>query len=437
MSSEVIDDPRKTLKLFIRLIQSGKFEVLLILPTINAFKREHKIGIIDMLADLASLSTAKSPDRSFKNHESYESANVTRKNVVCKILTPTDDGIEQIIRRLGARDAIQQGTHETSPIDNGRRYDDGPSIHIRRLESPARFNVTTVTIVVVDRSSSLVMEKIDDSKEDFVEAVGLATYSTSGPTVISYVSIFENFWNQIELYEKLKVHDKMQREFINIASHELKTPVQSILGYSELLPDYPDATQRWAEGIRRNAIRLEKLTNTILDVSRIDSNRLSLSKERFNIKEKITNVVNDLTTNHGVKIKIMEPVVDPIFVEGDKVRIYEVVSNLLTNAIKFDYPTSDNIRHNTHKNKNNIFIYTDVRTSPRREVVVTIKDRGIGISPDIQEKLFSKFTTGPEGGMGLGLFISRGIIEAHNGKIWAENNQDGRGASFSFSLPIS
>jgi len=283
----------------------------------------------------------------------------------------------------------------------------------------------------------LVIEKIDDSKEDFLEAAGLATYSTSGPTVISYVSIFENFWNQIELYEQLKVHDKMQREFINIASHELKTPVQSILGYSELLSDYPATTQRWAEGIKRNAIRLQRLTNNILDVSRIDSNRLKLSKERFNINEKLTNVANDFTTNRGINIKVTKPVVDPIFVEADKVRIYEVVSNLLTNAIKFGHPTPDNILHNTYKNRNNIVIYTEVRKSPHHEVVVIIKDRGIGIAPEIQEKLFSKFTSRSEAGMGLGLFISRGIIEAHKGKIWAENNQDGHGASFSFSLPIS
>ena len=100
------------------------------------------------------------------------------------------------------------------------------------FRSTAEHNVTTVTILVVDRKASLVLEKVDDSKENFVEAIGLSTYSTSEPTIMSYLSIFENFWNQLELYEKLKEHDKMQKEFINIASHEFKTPTQSILAYS-------------------------------------------------------------------------------------------------------------------------------------------------------------------------------------------------------------
>jgi signal transduction histidine kinase len=271
---------------------------------------------------------------------------------------------------------------------------------------------------------------------EFVEAAGLATYSTSEPTVISYASIFENFWNQAELHEQLKLHDKMQKEFINIASHELKTPVQSILGYSELLLEHPENFQKLAEGVRRNALRLEKLTNNILDVSRIDSNRLKLRKEVLNINEKIANVVKDLSLNSEIKINIIEPSVNPIVVEADKVRMYQVLSNLLTNAIKFSRIRRDEIPNAGHKAGNDITIYTEVRTSPRHEVVIAVKDRGTGITADFQDKLFSKFASKSEEGMGLGLFISRGIVEAHNGKIWAENNRDGGGATFAFSLPL-
>jgi signal transduction histidine kinase len=119
-----------------------------------------------------------------------------------------------------------------------------PSLKIRHLESQPEFNVTTVTILVVDRKASLAIEKVDDSKESFIEAVGLSTYSTSQPTVISYLSIFENFWNQLELYEKLKEHDKLQQEFINMAAHELRTPAQSILGYAELAMANPQYIEK-------------------------------------------------------------------------------------------------------------------------------------------------------------------------------------------------
>ena len=135
-------------------------------------------------------------------------------------------------------------------------------------------NVTTATILVVDRKASLAIEKVNDSSERFIEAVGLSSYSTSQPTVISYLSIFENFWNQLELYQKLKQHDKMQQEFINIAAHELRTPAQSILGYAELaMTDPPIEIKSFIDAMYRNAFRIQKLTKDILDVTRIESHR--------------------------------------------------------------------------------------------------------------------------------------------------------------------
>ena len=126
--------------------------------------------------------------------------------------------------------------------EENRHNNDNNSLHIRHLESLPKYNLTTVTILVVDRQKSLVIEKVDDSKESFEEAVGLSTYSTSEPTIMSYVSIFENFWSQIELYEQLKIanentkrHDKMQRDFINMAGHQLRTPLMPILGVIELV----------------------------------------------------------------------------------------------------------------------------------------------------------------------------------------------------------
>ena len=270
----------------------------------------------------------------------------------------------QVRRSLGNWGASAQQNQQTTLLNDRNENHNKHGLQIRHLDSPPRLNVTTVTILVVDRSSSLVIEKIDDSKMEFVEAAGLATYSTSEPTVISYASIFENFWNQAELHEQLKLHDKMQKEFINIASQELKTPVQSILGYSELLLEHPENFQKLAEGVRRNALRLEKLTNNILDVSRIDSNRLKLRKEVLNINEKIANVVKDLSLNSEIKINIIEPSVNPIVVEADKVRMYQVLSNLLINAIKFSRIRRDEIPNGGHKAGNDITIYTEVRASP-------------------------------------------------------------------------
>jgi signal transduction histidine kinase len=202
-----------------------------------------------------------------------------------------------------------------------------------------------VTILVVDRKTSIVIEKIDDSKEDFIEAVLLSTHSTSKPTVVSYVSIFENFWNQVELYQKLNQHDRMQNEFINIAAHELRTPAQSILGYAELAKSDTQHTEKqiqsFIEVIYRNAFRIQKLTKDILDVARIESHTLRLDKIKFNLEEVIQNAIEDtklkpVADGHNVKLEFKRGRSSKgILVVADRDRITQVISNLLDNALKF------------------------------------------------------------------------------------------------------
>jgi signal transduction histidine kinase len=159
----------------------------------------------------------------------------------------------------------KKGLHEEESTFASEHYYNS-HLQIRHLESQSDFKVTMVTILVVDRKTSSVTEKIDDSKEDFIEAVLLSTHSTGKPTVVSYVSIFENFWNQVELYQNLKQHDKIQKEFINIAAHELRTPAQSILGYAELAMADTHYTEKqiqsFMEVVYRNAFRMQKLTMT-------------------------------------------------------------------------------------------------------------------------------------------------------------------------------
>lgn len=232
--------------------------------------------------------------------------------------------------------------------------------------------------------------------------------------------------------EQLKQHDKIQKEFINMAAHELRTPIQPILGLTDVLRDYiSDSHQsKLLDVIMRNAKRLQRLSSEILDVSKIESSLLRLSKSSIDLNEKIKTVINDIENGYddGNKknVKILFQPNEPITVYVDKDRIYQVLSNLLNNAIKFTENGTVTINIGVNYSSNN----------HDKEVIVTITDTGTGISPEILPKLFSKFVTSSNHGTGLGLFISKGIVEAHGGRIWAENNSSGIGTTFSFSLPI-
>lgn len=276
--------------------------------------------------------------------------------------------------------------------------------------------------------------------------------------------------------EQIKSKEETTREFINIAAHELRTPTQSILGYSELLQilfeeeeaekeeqiiaetknssisstgkELEDQKKKALEAIVRNVTRLNMLQKDILDITKIESNTLILNKERFSLTEKIREAIADIITNQmrkdvsydnkNIKIKFEskgEERENDIFVEADKTRIYQVISNLLKNAIKF--VSAGGI----------ITVTTDVSTTKKESeirgetglegevVLVKIKDTGTGIAANVLPKLFTKFATSSSEGIGLGLYISKNIVEAHGGGIWAENNPDGKGATFSFDIP--
>jgi two-component system, OmpR family, sensor histidine kinase VicK len=313
-------------------------------------------------------------------------------------------------------------------------------IQIRNIE---QLSQTKVTILIVDRKFSLSVELKDDSKETSYESVGISTYSNSKATVLSYVSIFESLWLQTELYEnlaqsnkklelaneRLEAHDKMQNEFINIAAHELRSPIQPLLGLSEVLLSRIKDTEQieLLNVITRNAKRLQRLAEDILDVTRIEGQTLSLNKELFNLNDIIVQSIQDRENQidkFDGNMKIMYgPRESDVFVVADRGRLTQVICNLLDNAIKFT-------------NEGTISINLEKKDS--QEVILSIKDTGTGIDSQLLPRLFSKFATKSElGGTGLGLFIAKSIIEAHGGKIWAENNADtGKGATFSVSLPI-
>lgn len=231
--------------------------------------------------------------------------------------------------------------------------------------------------------------------------------------------------------EQLKQHDILQKEFINIAAHELRTPTQSLTGYIEMIDTFPENFKKYLEPLKRNAKRLSILIEDILDVTRIEAGTLKLDKSKFDLNEKVNNVINDLTVgiesvkNHKINLIFLQPK-EPIMVFADKVRIYQVVNNLLTNAVKFTQEgtviTTIEKEHDKEENK--------------EFAVVRIKDTGHGIHSDILPRLFQKFASKSISGTGLGLYIAKSIVEAHGGRIWGMNNKDGKGAEFGFSLEI-
>ena len=193
----------------------------------------------------------------------------------------------------------------------------------------------------------------------------------------------------------------MQKEFINIASHEMKTPTQAILGFSELVETHPEKSGEMIHAIKKNAERLQRLTNGILDVARIESQSLKLNKESVNIHDKIQNVIRDIENqipnSNTPRISFVCPK-EPIYVQADKVRLYGVLlTNLLNNAVKF-----------TRKGT----IVATVNVKGNDEVIISVKDSGTGIHPEILPRLFTKFATKSDTGTGLGLFISKGVVEA-------------------------
>jgi signal transduction histidine kinase len=415
--TEIIQNPKKILELFINMIKSAKSEILLMLPTINAFLREERIGAIELLKKSAA-----------------------EHDVNVRIITPSNDDIEKILQNNTVSVAVRKEQQINQKKEKGFEVQRS---NIQFKETA----MTTVTILVVDKRESLVMEKTDDSKETFIEAIGLSTYSNSEPTVMSYLSIFEGLWRQAKLYEELReanerlqIHDKMQREFINIASHEMKTPTQAILGTSGLLQYYPERKDELIGIIQRNAKRLQTLIANILDVTRIESQTLKLNKERFNIRDVISSLIEDhkdRTKNSNIElINKNNNNNNPIFVEADKDRIIQVLSNLLSNAIKFTDQGKISINLFEKNDDNN-----EENGGGRKEVIVSVNDTGSGINSEIFPRLFSKFASKSYQGTGLGLFICKSIIEAHGGRIWAENNDVSEdksgGATITFSLPAA
>jgi signal transduction histidine kinase len=389
---EVVNDRQKAGDILRDLAKSVKKEALLLLPNDKAMVRVDKAGVIDSLINASQ-----------------------KYGAVIKVICPLSATNYDVRKKISA----------SAP-------------NIRILDG----NISPTGMIIVNSDKFFRAELRDATAEEFSEAIGFATYSNSKPSVESFRLIFELLWNEHLLNEELRETETMQKEFINIAAHELRNPIQPILGLSTILQSKEGNIEQYKDLldiITRSARRLQRLTEDILDVAKIESQTLKLNKSEFNLKEVILNSVIDFKTqikgegkDDRVKLDyIFVNENEDIFVKADKGRITQVISNLLSNAIKF---TEDGIITIKMIRSIDKKIATDINS--QQFVLVSIEDSGKGIDAAISDKLFNKFETKSEQGIGLGLYISRKIIEAHGGRIWAENNPAGKGATFHFSLRL-
>jgi signal transduction histidine kinase len=426
-SVKIIKDPIQIQEHFSELINSAREKIDILFSSIDLFYYYHNHkkrsqGVFQLLERAAA-----------------------KKDLDVKIIIPSDKNIKDISSKTNAQELL--------------------NIQIRYIEE-TRFLDNKIILLVVDRKQSLALQL--EKKEEYAEdaltegynitnkhkgtskgMIELGTYSNNIPTVLSYATIFETLWKELELneqisnlLEKLRSQQTFKTDFLSIAAHELRDPIQPVLGLAEVLQSRKGIDIQEQEEllaiIIRNAKRLKALTENILDLTRIESqSSMTLHKEIVNIREVIRHEVSDvksqLAKEHNVTINVetkvtgIDSTVEEILVQADRLRLMQVVSNLLTNAIKFTKHGTISVRIERRIDNNSDY------------AVVSIKDSGRGIDPSMMSKLFEKFATKSDKstGLGLGLFISKNIIESHGGKIWAENNPHGKGATFTFSLPLA
>ena len=437
------------------MIRQAKDEIQIIYSTPDAFHLQEKNGTLELLKEMSD----------------------QKENLKINILVPIDASIKK---------SLSLALLTNTSNNNIQIQDIEPSIDIK------------IKSLVIDRKECLIMElKTSEEDKNMIPPVGFSIYSNSIPTVLSYCSIFEMIYNQSILAQELKYEGEIKDDFINTAAHELRTPTQAIAGYSELNDELFDVISKdrkkkmkdeeltriivklheHHDSISRNASRLNILTNNLLDVARFESNNsgyIILQKENVDLVTEIDDVIENQfsqkTIAKGIKMNfINNSVGEHCWVFADRLRLNQILVNLIDNAMKFtkrDDSISIMIKDGDdfELNLNEIGldkinrVLKDSRTKSedliQREetnieregkkiekeeqmVYVGISDTGRGISPKILPKLFEKFTTDSEFGTGLGLFITKKLVEAHGGQIWGFNNNDGIGSTFVFSLPLN
>src|SRR6476660_2670795 len=453
---EIIADPKVALETEYRLLKSAKQEVQIIFSTINTFLlQERQLGITKILS------------------------NLSKQGVRTRILTPMDIDVKELTSNIKKQyeQKIYQKKQASKNNNNNNNADICSAIDIQEIAPSSSINAK---IIIVDKQDSLAMEIKDGTRDDLYNTIGLTTYSNSKSTIASYCAIVENLYEQNQLYmqlrdayQRVENTNSMQREFINVAAHELRTPIQSVLGYTELLleGETDDRKKQALIRILHQSERLRKLASDILDVARIEGKTFRLTMKPLNLNSAIANIIKDYVNrlenykSHEITAKKLSNVnvsnddrrskygktmitkllfksklkdEEHILIEADKERLTQVIDNILDNAFKFtDAEGSVTVT----------LVKQEAHSPPRKPQLgqqkqqqqyanIIIRDTGTGIDPQILPRLFSKFATKSHRGTGLGLHISKNIIEAHGGKIWAENNGNGEGATFTIALPL-
>jgi two-component system, OmpR family, sensor histidine kinase VicK len=391
----VIDDPTEASRIYINLVQSTKNEASLILPNCQAMEWEHKLGITDYLINASR-----------------------RKEIPVRIICPLGDKNSKTSEYIST---------------------EAPNIKILNGEK------SPFTLLIADKEKCFGAELRVDDADSFLDSIRYAIYSNSKSMVALFKLFFEIFWNKSEIYEQLRIQSKLQKDFINVAAHELRTPVTPILIMATALKseleavneqggknesDYVKVRKKDFSIITHSAFRLKQLTDDILDAATIESRTLEINKEQFDLTEVLNRAENEFNKKQEIEkqeeaewrkdVKVYYQFSNNYIIEADKGRIMQVIFNLLSNAFKFT-------------EKGNIYVTLQTKGN---DVIVNVRDSGVGIKSEVIPRLFTKFATKSFQGTGLGLFISKSIVESHGGRIWAKNNYDGRGATFSFTLPV-
>jgi signal transduction histidine kinase len=424
-----------------RDIISEAKEIMAVFPTVKSVLSTYKSALMQQL-----IFTMQS---NFKDsYNSYEDRAIDNSPKV-RVIIPHDKEIDGIIQRS--------------------RHNKNTSI--RNISDISDIFIDKAIFIIIDRKTSIII-KTDEpdydgdtgnsennnnssDKSGGFSAIKETAFSYSrhdddddetgsGPVVFSHIAAFEMLWKLTETLQKITTSDKVKEDFVNICAHELRSPIQPILGLSILVKNkITDANQREIlDVIIRNAKRLKRLADDLLEVTKIESDLIKLDKEKFNLNDFLNETLFDYATKaskeeHGdndnnTHLNIVKSIPDDIVfsVDADKDRLIQVIHNILNNAVR---ARSDGTYNNDVDNE---AIYFSLHKSKENEVQISIKDRGTGIDDEILSNLFTKFITKSGKGIGLGLFIAKNIIEAHDGKIWATNNNDGKGATFCFTLPI-
>jgi two-component system, OmpR family, sensor histidine kinase VicK len=439
--TEIIRNPGEILKLELGLLESAFHEIEIIFSTANVFYIQERLGILHVLRNVAASA---------------------EHNVKIRILVPFDKSIEQKLQDL-------------KKLKN---------FEFREIASS--FEIKTKTLVI-DRNYSLMMELKDgnnnnsnnsndylsgsSSDDIFNKNIGVAIYSNSKPIALSFISIFESLWQQSNLVEQLKQTDRMKDEFINIAAHELRTPVMPIIAGMELLEDKlgdkKEEVKNELEIVNRNATRLQKLAEDLLQINRIESGKFTIKvHDGVDILALISDTIKDIEKKYDstpkkgkISIKMIPSSSNSgrskLLVRCDPTKVSQVVFNLLDNAMKFTRQGTVTVSCDKEEELSPTASFAAIEHCPTSKdegnvVLVSITDTGTGIDPSIKERLFEKFVTSSSKGTGLGLYLSRKIIEAHHGQLWIDyddnnDNNSGvirrrigdKGSRFVFSIPMS